>query len=68
MNIKVPFNDLKSLHLNLKDQIDEVIKDVIDKSLFIRGKYVNEFEELFAKAIGSNNCISVANGTDALYK
>ncbi len=67
MNTKVPFNDLKSLHLNLKDQLDEAIKDVIDKSLFIRGKYVNEFEEMFAKVIGSNNCVSVANGTDALY-
>lgn len=67
MKIKVPFNDLKKQYLELKNEIDFVIKDVIDKSLFIRGPYVKKFEEMFAKKIGTNHCVSVGNGTDAIY-
>lgn len=67
MKIKVPFNNLKKQYLELKNEIDFVIKDVIDKSLFIRGPYVEKFEEMFAKKIGTNHCVSVGNGTDAIY-
>ena len=67
MDIKVPFNDLRKQYLDLKNEIDFVIKDIIDRSLFIRGPYVEKFEKIFAKEIGVDYCVSVANGTDALY-
>tara|TARA_B100000427_G_scaffold328529_1_gene341845 strand:+ start:259 stop:1371 length:1113 start_codon:yes stop_codon:yes gene_type:complete len=65
--MKVPFVDLNAQYQSIKDEIDQVIKEVIDKSLFIRGPYVDKFEEMFAKAMDSKHCISCANGTDALY-
>ncbi len=36
-------------------------------SAFIKGKYVQKFEEEYAKAYGINNVVSCANGTDAIY-
>lgn len=39
---------------------------VVSETAFIGGKYAKEFEESFAKYIGVNYCVAVANGTDAL--
>ncbi|MBX7171836.1 MAG: DegT/DnrJ/EryC1/StrS family aminotransferase [Pyrinomonadaceae bacterium] len=39
---------------------------VLSETAFISGKYAKEFEESFAKYIGANHCVAVANGTDAL--
>lgn len=66
-NISVPFNNLNSQYLELKEEIDSAISEVIKTSSFVRGKYVKNFENDFANAIGIENCISCANGTDALY-
>ena len=65
--MRVPFNDLYQNYLSIKKDIDEAINDVIKNSLFIRGRHVEEFEINFSKLVGANNCISCANGTDALY-
>ncbi len=65
--MKVPFNNLYLQYLSLKDDIDYAINDVITKSSFIRGKYVEDFEHEFSNAIGVKNCISCANGTDAIF-
>lgn len=65
--MKVPFNDLYLQHSSIREELDSVINDVITKSSFIRGEYVENFENDFAKTIGVNNCVSCANGTDALY-
>ena len=63
----VPFVDLYPQYLELKNEIDFVISDVIKNSNFIRGSYVEKFEEMFASLLGIKKCISCANGTDALY-
>ena len=64
--MKTPFLDLKKQYLNIQKEIDIAIKDVIDNSLYIRGKYVSEFENSFAKENKIKYCCSVANGTDGL--
>jgi len=64
---KVPFADLHAQYLSIKSEIDSAISDVIGKSAFIRGPYVDAFEKGFAKAVGAQHCVSCANGTDALY-
>lgn len=66
MNI-IPFVDLKTQYQAIKDEIDFVINDVIDKSLFIRGPYVDKFEQMFADMMERKHCVSCANGTDSLY-
>jgi dTDP-4-amino-4,6-dideoxygalactose transaminase len=65
--LEVPFNNLTIQHSNLKSKINLAIQSVIQSSAFIRGKYVKLFEEKFSKMYDNFNCISCANGTDAIY-
>jgi dTDP-4-amino-4,6-dideoxygalactose transaminase len=65
--MKVPFVDLKSQYLSIKNEIDFAINKVIEECSFIGGKHVQEFEKNFAEKYGVKHCISVANGTDSLY-
>jgi dTDP-4-amino-4,6-dideoxygalactose transaminase len=63
----IPFVDLKAQYNLLKNEIDSAIQSVVDETAFIRGKYVEEFENNFAAELGVKHCIGVANGTDAIY-
>ncbi|WP_374174029.1 DegT/DnrJ/EryC1/StrS family aminotransferase [Flavobacterium tructae] len=65
--MKVPFVDLKSQYLSIKENIDSAIENVISETAFIGGKYVEEFESKFASLYGVKNCVAVGNGTDSLY-
>jgi dTDP-4-amino-4,6-dideoxygalactose transaminase len=65
--ITVPFVDLKAQYLSIKDEVDNVVQDVILKSSFVGGEYVKSFEQNFAAYVGAKHCIGVGNGTDALY-
>jgi dTDP-4-amino-4,6-dideoxygalactose transaminase len=63
----VPLIDLHAQYVSIKTEIDQAIAEVIASSAFIRGPFVDSFEEGFAAAIGAKHCVSCANGTDALY-
>lgn len=63
----VPFVDLKAQYHSIKADIDEAIRNVIETTAFIRGPFVQKFEQEFAELYGVKHCVSVANGTDALY-
>ena len=65
--MNIPFVDLKAQYLSIKDEIDSAIQNVINETAFIKGKYVQQFEEEYADAYGVKHCISCANGTDAIY-
>lgn len=65
--INVPFADLHAQYLTIKDDIDTAIAEVIRTSAFIRGPYVQKFEEEFAVAMQLKHCVSCANGTDSLF-
>ncbi|QKK32075.1 DegT/DnrJ/EryC1/StrS family aminotransferase [Rhizobium indicum] len=65
--MKVPFADLHLQYLSLKEEIDAAIASVIRSSSFIRGPFVQRFEDEFAAAVGAPYCISCANGTDSLF-
>ena len=65
--MNVPFNNLYAQYMSLKPEIDEAIARTIENSAFVRGPEVEAFEENFAKLMGAENCVSCANGTDALY-
>jgi len=64
--IHIPLVDLKSQYLSIKDEIDTCIRDVLEDTAFIRGKYVKKFEQEYAEKHKIKHCIGVANGTDAL--
>jgi dTDP-4-amino-4,6-dideoxygalactose transaminase len=65
--MKVPFVDLKKQYLSIKSEIDTAMANVLNESAFIGGKYPALFEQEFANSYGAKHCISVANGTDAIY-
>jgi dTDP-4-amino-4,6-dideoxygalactose transaminase len=66
-SVAVPFADLQAQYLSIKAEIDAAIAEVIRTSAFIRGPFVERFEEAFARTVGTEHCVSCANGTDALY-
>ncbi|MBC8488137.1 MAG: DegT/DnrJ/EryC1/StrS family aminotransferase [Bacteroidetes bacterium] len=65
--MNIPFVDLKAQYHSIKREIDVAIQNVINETAFIKGKYVQKFEEKYADAYGVKHCISCANGTDAIY-
>lgn len=65
--MKVPFVDLATQYQALKSEIDEALFSVLNSGYFIKGKFVKQFEDSFAHKLGVNHCISVGNGTDALF-
>lgn len=64
---RVPFADLHAQYLTIKEEIDAAIAEVIRTSAFIRGPFVDRFEQAFAEVHGVAHCVSCANGTDSLY-
>lgn len=67
MNHRVRFVDLKAQYNSIKSEINTAIKSVIDDTSFIKGKYVESFENNFAGYVGVKYCVGVGNGTDALF-
>jgi dTDP-4-amino-4,6-dideoxygalactose transaminase len=65
--MNVPFVDLKAQYQLLKGEIDAAIQSVINKTAFVGGPHVQDFEIAFAEKYGVKHCISCANGTDAIY-
>ena len=61
------FVDLYAQYLSIQSEIDQAIAGVIADSAFVRGPYVDRFEQEFAAKVGTRHCVSCANGTDAIY-
>ncbi len=59
--------DLKGQHEQVKKEIFEAFEKVYEKTAFSGGPFVEEFENNFAKYIGSKHAIGVSNGTIALH-
>jgi len=64
--MSVPFIDLKSQYLALKNNIDSRIQKVLESGAYINGPEVAELEQKLAQHTGSKHCLAVASGTDAL--
>ena len=64
MNIKMV--DLVGQYLKIKDEVDAQMQNVINTSQFIAGSKCKEFSANLAQYIGAEQCITCANGTDAL--
>lgn len=62
----VPFLDLKSINSQYRDALVEAAARVIDSGWYIQGIEVKAFEQEFAAWCGTEHCIGVANGLDAL--
>ena len=64
--MKIDFANLNKAYQKDKISIDKAISSVIEKSSFIMGKEVIDFEEKLKKFCGSKFAVSCSNGTDAL--
>lgn len=65
--MQVPLIDLKAQYVQIKPEIDIAIQQVLSNGHFIGGENVDDFEEEFTNRNNVKHCISVGNGTDALY-
>ena len=62
----IKFLDLQKINHQYQEQFQQKMKLVLDKGWFILGDEVKIFESNFADYCGSNHCIGVGNGFDAL--
>lgn len=67
MEIKIPFLDLKTPHVELKEELDAAYQRVMESGWYILGREVESFESEFAEYCESEFCIGVGNGLDALH-
>lgn len=65
--MSVPFLDLKSPYLELKDELDAAYRRVMESGWYVLGNEVEAFEDEFACYCDTKHCIGVANGLDALH-
>lgn len=65
--MKIPFVDLHAQYLAHRPEIDAAIANTIRDTAFIGGEPVRAFEKQYAEFYGIRHCVSVANGTDAIY-
>jgi dTDP-4-amino-4,6-dideoxygalactose transaminase len=62
----VPFVDLRSQYLSIKNEIDEAVARVLDQTSFILGREVEAFEAAFAEYTGARFCVGLNSGTAAV--
>jgi len=64
--MNVPFLELTTPCTEIKPDLDEAIRRVLDSGWYILGPEVEAFEEEFARYCGTRHCVGVGNGLDAL--
>jgi dTDP-4-amino-4,6-dideoxygalactose transaminase len=64
--VDVPFVDLGATHRLVREEIDTAIAGVLDRSDFVLGDAVRQFEEAFAGYCGVRHAIGVDSGFSAL--
>ena len=67
MSEEISFVDLCAQNEEVRAEIEDAINDIINRSSFIGGEYVTNFERQFAEYIGVREAVAVANGTEALW-
>lgn len=65
--IEVPFADFRPMHNEVRKELDEAYKRVLDESIFIQGEECKAFEKEFADFCNTKYCVGVATGLDAIY-
>ncbi|MFH1691073.1 MAG: DegT/DnrJ/EryC1/StrS family aminotransferase [Candidatus Omnitrophota bacterium] len=63
----IPFVDLKAQYQMIQDEVHVQMQDVLNRTNFILGDAVVEFEKKFATFCDAAYCVGVASGTDALH-
>jgi len=59
--VRIPFGTI-----SVTDKSKELIAEALESNRLSSGKYVREFEEQFARLIGTEQAVAVGSGTDAI--
>ena len=62
----IPFLDLKAINAQYADELKQATARVIDSGWYIQGTECKAFEAEFSTYCGTEHCVGVANGLDAL--
>lgn len=65
--MKVPFVTFKPMEKELDVDLRNAFERVYTNSWYIEGQEDQRFEKMFAKYCGTNYCVGVGNGLDALF-
>lgn len=65
--MSIPFLDLKIQHQDLRAELTQAFNEVLDSGWFIQGDQLALFEQEYASYCGTQHCIGVGNGLDALH-
>ncbi|MDD8017245.1 MAG: DegT/DnrJ/EryC1/StrS family aminotransferase [Bacteroidota bacterium] len=64
--MNVPLLDLKLQYQNLKAELDDAVKRVVESQYFILGPEVEKMERAMNRYLGCKHSLGVSSGTDAL--
>ncbi|MCH2033311.1 MAG: DegT/DnrJ/EryC1/StrS family aminotransferase [Tenacibaculum sp.] len=62
----VKFLDIKAINHSFEPELSNVVKEVVESGWYLLGNQVKAFENEYKNYIGSDFCIGVGNGLDAL--
>ena len=65
--MRVPLLDLKAQYAEIREEVEAVVREVLESQLFRGGPQVEAFEAEMAAYTGCGHATGVASGTDALY-
>lgn len=64
--MNVPFLDLAQATAEIRPELDEAIRSVLNRGSYLLGPELEAFEAAFAHHVGAPHCVAVASGLDAL--
>ena len=64
--MQIPFYDLKRVNSPYLEEIKHTMGEVVDSGWYIRGQYVDSFEQQLSEYLGVKHVVGVGNGLDAL--
>ena len=62
----IPFLDLQAPHRELREELLNAFQQALASAAFVGGPEVSAFEREFAGFVGTEGCVAVSSGTDAL--
>ena len=63
---EIPYLNLGRIHENIKEELDQAYREVLDRQWFIGGEADHRFEQEFAAYCGARACGGTGNGLDAI--
>jgi dTDP-4-amino-4,6-dideoxygalactose transaminase len=63
----IPFLDLRAVHRELREEIERAVSRVLSSGRYLSGPEAEAFERAFATYVGTEHCVGVGSGLDALH-